>query len=74
MLELNFDITFWFRPRNSGKALGITLWRRREALCDIKDLYFYDLSLKHAQSSNTILCVLLRNPGSALCVIISAII
>ena len=33
MLELNFDITMWCRPRKSGKALGITLLRRREALC-----------------------------------------
>ena len=34
MLELNFDITLWCRPRKSGKALGITLLRRREALCE----------------------------------------
>ena len=33
MLELNFNIKLWCRPHKFGKALGSTLWRRREALC-----------------------------------------
>ena len=34
MLELNFNITLRCRPGKSGKALGSTLLRRPEALCD----------------------------------------
>ena len=33
MLGLNFGLALWCRPRKSGKALRITLLRRREALC-----------------------------------------
>ena len=33
ILGLNFNITLWCRPCKSGKALGITLLRRRQALC-----------------------------------------